>query len=272
MPGIIKPAPSLSYPANFQPGFNASHPFLKRNGVNTGGGTTGGAFIPRGKTFQNLATGVIGTTAGGTPAAIADVTFGPSVTFLGGSDCISFPLSTQTITAYTFFGFCRIPSTYVPGGGGFQIFILDISTDYGVIMNNTGHVNATLDGVTFNSQILPHGAPYFIVQSFNSATVNTVMLRLDNGVLQYGVIAQTGWNSLVSPATMYIGGAPSTSNDQWGAAIGPCGWQQNLYLSLPEILQACEDPWSIFQTPKPISLRTPYKTSVVDVLHAQMMF
>lgn len=232
--------------------------------------------------FINLVNGAMGSQSGATGLS------GPVVATLGPTILNANAASTTT-DATTFTGSYSSAGNGITMAGMFSVkaaFTTSsqyIMTDDGVNATNsigTGlfggystlqiFINATAydTGMPINAGSGPFGVPYFAAISACNQGVDPIL-----GVLVNLATGQTfTYKSAPSPGpslgggTIYIGNRASTRN--WNGWIGTVSYS-NVFLTMPQLLQWAQDPWSLWYTS--MDLSDMFKPSPADILMAQAM-
>ena len=240
---------------------NPAHP-ASRNAVVAAVAAPGlTAAGPGATNFVNLVNGQMGTRAGSNN--IRSVIFGPLGTTVFNDH------SGGTTTDVTTF-----PGIYNSAGGGLTMSVIfSIQADMSASGNSlylltdggaapaqaigtniaVGYVN--LEGflggngiatnLAINSQTGPFGVPYFCVFSLSalSSLLTSVLVNLATGKTYVYFANEGGPVPTAGDGTIWIGNRNSARNwNGWIAAVS----YSNTFLSLPQLLQWAQDPWSLW--------------------------
>jgi hypothetical protein len=242
--GLLRSYNPLVYPGGrARPGFDPSHP--ASSGVINGNGFSG---IASGANFVNLLNGAKGTPANG-PTSTLDGRIGPSAVFTATGAQATYSTPLAVVNNSTTSAAILVCSAFNAGGGTWFIHGTFVGHYNGFGITSAGALQAyDKDGGSKSSTFsLSLNVPYLIIVSKNSATVNFLAVRLDNGSLQTSTAS--GFTTVSVSDGLYTIGCFAGSSGQIDASMATCMYGTS-YLSMPQMLAWASDPWSFWYPPK----------------------
>jgi len=239
----------LSYPGR-APGFDPSHVASRGIGPNRG--------ISAIATFSNVMVSLSGSgTSAASIAEPVDSLIGPVVGSAGGINFTG--QSTASISAKTLAGIFRVTSLT----GSYQNLIQDNFAD-ALLIQPAENLSfyASGDNPIPNPAALVAGRAYFVAASASGTKINCVVVDLATGRIYLNSVSEgTGLNAPSGTIEFDNGSAASF-------AAGMVGYN---YLSLQQLQQWAQDPWS-FWYPRTLDLSMMLKSgSIADILYAQAL-
>lgn len=237
---LLKRPNPLAYPGG-TPGFDPSHPMS--NGLAMSAVSTGGNFV-------SLQTGKPGT-IGGSPSAFIG-TVGKGTKFTTNAN-VTFPAPTVLPTVFTVAAIFELDG--VTGNPTQQLINNVAGGGMGLALDGAGHLSfGGAGGAVFtfpptSGASLPFGIPFFFVASFapSAASATGVLVNLLTGQT-FSATSSLSGGMQASDGNYYIGNRGLNSR-QLDGGVHTVAWSYT-YLSLPQLLQWAQDPWSFWYPQK----------------------